>query len=400
MNDRTTNPFAVTQTAQHHSAGGALAQATQSRDVAETQAMFLMASMRPRDPVRAMDRILNACTRVTLAEKSTYEYSRGGSDVNGPSIRLAEAIAQQWGNFDFGFREISRGIDPDGVGWSEVMAYAIDMETVTRKPIFFRVRHWRDTKKGGYALKDERDIYELMANMASRRVLNCILSLIPGDVVEAAVNQCATTLKTSADTSPEAIARMVDAFANLGVTKAQIEKRIQRRLDTIQPGQIVQLRRIYTSISDDMSRAEDWFEPIDASMEPQAKPKAAAPAAAPAAQAAKEAAPRAGTEAAAKKADPETGEIAEPRAQQQPRIDPQDAPDAGAQTGSPAERAQSSEPPSISGLSESQERMLRSRAQRAGMDEAALLEAYGSITLANVSSVMTDLKSIIDKAQA
>ncbi len=392
MNDRTTNPFALAQAAPSHSAGGALAQATTSRDVAETQAMFLMASMRPRDPVKAMDRILNACTRVTLAEKSTYEYSRGGSDVNGPSIRLAEAIAQQWGNFDFGFREITRGIDPDGVGWSEVMAYAIDMETVTRKPIFFRVRHWRDTKKGGYALKDERDIYELMANMASRRVRNCILSLIPGDVVEAAVNQCATTLKTSADTSPEAITRMVEAFASFGVTKSQIEKRIQRRLDSIQPGQIVQLRRIYTSIADDMSRPEDWFEPIAAGEEPQ--PKAKAPQAKPQAT------------AAAAAANAETGEIDPPAPAAQPRIDPQDSPDVGAEPPAPAAKpadqakpaapAQSNADAKIVGLSDAQQRVLLSRAKSAGLDEAALLEAFGSIGLDNLNQVLAELKRMVD----
>ena len=56
----------------------------------------MIARMNPRDPVKAMDRILNACTRPTLANAATYSYSRGGSDITGPTIRLAEAIAQGW----------------------------------------------------------------------------------------------------------------------------------------------------------------------------------------------------------------------------------------------------------------------------------------------------------------
>jgi hypothetical protein len=128
----------------------------------------------------------------------------------------------------------------------------------------FRVRHWRDTKKGGYPLKDERDIYELTANMAQRRVRACILAVIPGDIVEAATQQCEVTMKTKADTSPEAMAKMVEAFAGFGVTKDQIEKRIQRRLDAIQPAQVVALKKIYASLREGMSAPGDWFEHGDA----------------------------------------------------------------------------------------------------------------------------------------
>lgn len=240
--------------------GGALARGNEQRAVAEVQAAVLMAKRFPRDQVQAMDRILNAFTRPTLAEVSQYQYSKGGTDVSGPSIRSAEAIAQQWGNIDFGFRELSRGVGQDGVPFSEVEAYAWDMETLTRKPLQFIVRHWRDTKKGGYPLKEEREVYELVANQAQRRVRACLLSIIPGDVTEAAMKQADLTLKTTADTSPEAMAKMVEAFTAFGVTKEQIETRIQRRIDAIQPAQVVSLKKIYVSLRDGMSSAQDWFD--------------------------------------------------------------------------------------------------------------------------------------------
>ena len=68
-------------------------------------------------------------------------------------------------------------------------------------------------------------------------------------------------MKTHADTSPETIQKMVSAFAEFGVTKEQIEKRIQRRLDAIQPAQVVGLKKVYASLRDGMSSAGDWFEP-------------------------------------------------------------------------------------------------------------------------------------------
>src|SRR6185369_4698946 len=161
--------------------------------------------------------------------ESQYSYQRGGTDIAGPSIRAAEAIRLDWGNMATGWRVVSRSIDPDGVGVSEVEAFAVDFETTNREAITFPVRHWRDTKKGGYKLTDERDIYEVCANQAQRRKRACILALIPGDVTAMAMEQASTTLRTKADTSPEAMAKMVTAFEPFGVTQAHIEARIQRR---------------------------------------------------------------------------------------------------------------------------------------------------------------------------
>ncbi|CAJ9927848.1 DNA single-strand annealing protein RecT-like protein [Burkholderia pseudomallei] len=257
MNELVASPFGNRSTAVADTAG---ARQDQSRELAETQVKYLMAQQFPRDVIANTDKILNAFTRPTLAEQSQYQFSRGGSDISGPSIRAAEAMAQQWGNIEQGFRERSRGVDGKGVPFSEVEAFCVDLESRTTKRLQFIVRHWRDTKSGGYQLKDERDIYELIANQAQRRVRACILALIPGDVVDAAMQQAAVTLNAKADTSPEAVQKIIAAFDGFGVTKEHIEKRIQRRLDAITPAQVVTLKRIYASLRDGMSGPEEWFE--------------------------------------------------------------------------------------------------------------------------------------------
>lgn len=258
MNEIVESPFAARAvTAQAESAG---ARQNQSRELAEMQTKYLMAEKFPRNEVAAMDRILNAFTRPTLAEKAQYQFARGGSDIAGPSIRAAEAIAQQWGNIETGWRELSRGIDPAGVPYSEIEAFCVDLQSRNAKRLAFIVRHWRDTKQGGYKLKDERDVYELCANQAQRRLRACILASIPGDVTEAAMQQAEVTLRAKADTGPEAMAKMLEAFAGFGVTKEHIEKRIQRRLDAITPAQVVTLKRIYASLRDEMSVPGEWFD--------------------------------------------------------------------------------------------------------------------------------------------
>jgi hypothetical protein len=247
------NPFGASAAR----AGGALAVAEQQRYVAEVQARMMIARANPRDPVRCMDAILRQCTRPTLAAEAIYSYPRGGSQIEGPSIRLAEAMAQCWGNIASGIKIVSRTN-----GSSECIAYAWDMETNFYDERQFHVRHWRDTKQGGYALEDERDIYELIANMGQRRKRAVLLTVIPGDVAEAAVNQCNQTLSAKADTSPAAVQQMLDAFREFGVVKEQIEARIQRRIESILPAQILQLRKIYASLRDEMSTPKDWFDPI------------------------------------------------------------------------------------------------------------------------------------------
>lgn len=232
-----------------------LALGHQKREIAEVQAQMIMARMNPRNQARCVERILDACSRKSLAEDSLYQYARGGTDISGPNIRLAETLAQNWGNLNFGVREIERS-----EGESIMEAFAWDLETNTRQTRQFVVPHVRETKKGNKPITDGRDIYEATANQGARRMRACILSVIPGDVVELATNRCKETMLKDANVTPEAVAKMAAAFLALGVTRAQIETKLQRSLDSITPHQIVKLRMIYASIKDGMSQPDEWFD--------------------------------------------------------------------------------------------------------------------------------------------
>ena len=219
-----------------------------TRQAQEVQAAMIVAKNFPRDTRMSLDRILADCTRPTLAEGATYEFSRGGSKIYGPSIRLAECIAQSWGNIDFGFTELERKERE-----STVMAYAWDLETNTRQSRIFSVKHQRDSTNGSKALTEERDIYEMIANQAARRVRNCILSLIPGDVIDAALKQCEITLRAQANGVPieQRRADMVTAFEEYGVDGAMLAAFCQKQgVDFLDEADIKKLRRVYTSFKD------------------------------------------------------------------------------------------------------------------------------------------------------
>ena len=107
MPARVANPFAPLQQ-QAETPEGAAAAALGKREIADAQAARIIARQYPRDPVKAMDRIINSFSRPSLAEEAEYQYTRGGQDVSGLSIRAAEELARQWGNITAGVAELAR----------------------------------------------------------------------------------------------------------------------------------------------------------------------------------------------------------------------------------------------------------------------------------------------------
>ncbi len=250
-----------------------------SRQTQEVQGQIIMAKKFPRDYVASCNRIMQACQRKGLAEKAMYEYPRGSTKVVGPSIRLAEALAQNWGNMSFGIVELEQK-----AGESQVMAYAWDLETNTRQEKIFSVPHIRSTKKGNVPLADPRDIYEMVANQGARRLRACILGIIPGDVVEDAMDQCNQTLiesmqeysekknnksaqnsKGGSDESKNSIEYLVNDMAALfqkefSVPLEAIEKYIGCKSTAFSMNDLVRLKRVATSLRDGMAKREEIFE--------------------------------------------------------------------------------------------------------------------------------------------
>lgn len=228
-----------------------------SRQAQEVQAAMVVAKRFPRDEIDSFNRIMTSCQRKSLAERAMYEYPRGGTKVTGPSIRLAEAMAQNWGNIDFGIIELEQNN-----GESQVMAYAWDLETNTRQTKIFNVPHVRGTKKGNVTLTDPRDIYEMVANQGARRLRACILGVIPGDVIDAAVEQCKKTMtegneKPLIDRIREGVKLFEEKFS---VSQQMLEKYIGCKCEAFSENDMVRLNNVYRSLRDGMSKREDYFD--------------------------------------------------------------------------------------------------------------------------------------------
>lgn len=230
----------------------------ESKQLSEIKGKMFLARQFPRDPEQSLQNVLMECQRPKLAEAAQYEYPKGDSVVTGPSIRLVEVLARHWGNIDSGVAEIDTHSDH-----TVVKAYAWDLENNISDEKTFTVQHVRTTKRGSYKLTDERDIYEMVANKAARRKRSCLLAVMPGWYVEAALDACNETLRnsvTNGKTIEEVREALVTAFAEFGIAPDHIAAKLGRPVDKLDPNDIVKLRHLYAAIKDGFVKAQDAFD--------------------------------------------------------------------------------------------------------------------------------------------
>ena len=227
-----------------------------SRAIAEAQGKLVIAKRFPRNEVEAYAKAMEACQRPTMAAKAFYSFPRGGQTVEGPTIRFAEELARCWGNIDYGIKELSQDD-----GKSEMQAYAWDLETNAQSVQNFTNPHQREQGKKMVKLTTQRDIYENNANMATRRLRSRILAILPSWFVEDAIEECKKTLAGRNDTPLiDRVKKMVVAFAKLGVTQEQIERRLKKKIDTMNADDFVEYTGIFNAIKQGESKIADWFE--------------------------------------------------------------------------------------------------------------------------------------------
>lgn len=232
----------------------------------EIQSAIAIAKRFPRNEDAAFARLMKAAERSSFAEDAAYSYPRGGQAVEGPSVNLAREAARVWGNIQHGLTIIR-----DDEDTRQIRGWAWDMESNTRVSAEdqFQKLIQRKGKNGGptqWVRPDERDLRELTNKRGAILVRNCILHLLPKDLIEDALERCEATLKKGAQADPDgARKKLILAFGSLNVTPEMLEQRLGHRLAECSPAEIAELRTIYKSIADGNST---WSEYVGTSGEP------------------------------------------------------------------------------------------------------------------------------------
>lgn len=220
----------------------------------EIQSAVVLARRFPRNEDQAFARLMKACQRTSFAEDAEYSYPRGGQNVSGPSINLAREGARVWGNIRHGFV-----VTTDNEGERTIRGFAWDLETNARVEAEDTFRKLVYRKKDGWIKPDERDLRELTNRRAAILKRNCILEILPKDLIEDAVNECHKTLRSKAEKDPEGEKkRIILAFAELNITPEMLGAYLGHPLAQCSPAEIAKLRGVYKSISDGNTTWADY----------------------------------------------------------------------------------------------------------------------------------------------
>ena len=172
--------------------GAAMAESQRS----EIESAITVALRFPRNEDDAYGMMIKAAKRPTFQEKAIYKYPRGGQDIKGPSVNLAREFARVWKNLRYGFEVVTETEER-----CHVRGFAWDMETNTKvvQDASFKLLVYR--KGRGWVEPDERDKRELINKHGSICERNCLLKVLPRDMVEDIMAASLMISKTAAKRS-------------------------------------------------------------------------------------------------------------------------------------------------------------------------------------------------------
>ena len=240
--------------------------AAHQREESELQAMFAVAHNRGRSELDGYNRAMSSCERPAFADGTTYNFPRGGKAISGPSVKLARELARVWGRIAFDLRIVD--VSDEQV---HIRAVALDLVHVTRVAMEdkFSRKIQRRQRDGStqWVEPDERDLRELINRRGAILVRNCLLQLLPPDLVEDAVAKASATLVSAASgdlqkNRSEVVKALLASFDKVGVKQVQIEEHIGSPIAKLTPTQCQKLRAIYQSLVDGHTEPLDHFEPI------------------------------------------------------------------------------------------------------------------------------------------
>ena len=322
-------PFGPQSRAMMPAGGNSGAVAIESqRAIAEAQGQIIIAKRFPRDLNAAYAELMESCKIPALANMAFYSVPQGGGKVTGPSIRLAEEIARVYGNFEFGHRELGRTeATPTTFGRSEIEVFAWDKEKNNRSLRQITVLHVLDTKDGPRRLRDQKDIDNKIANIASKQARGRILAMMPKWMVEAAIEECKKTIAgTNAEPLSVRVRKMTQAFSAFGVTTEHLERHLKHKLDDVLLDELVDLTGIFNSLKEGSAPSE-FFGDQDEATKAGSLAETARKGAAAAVEAAQQSARNGTTEQAAiptkerKPTAPKTVKPSEPATEPLPKVE-------------------------------------------------------------------------------
>lgn len=251
---------------------------------ARIQAAYIMALRKPRSIDAARAAIMTACENPAFAKVVEFAKPIGDRKVRGPSIRFAELALRAWTNIDSDIQvlyedQTTRRIKVRVLDLESNTSFSKEIQlakTVERKSSTGRTvisERLNSSKEKVYVVEaTEDEILNKENALISKALRNEGLRLIPGGIIEEALDKARKTRANEAAADPDkAKNQIVDAFRSLRIMPKDLEKYLKHPMDILTPAEIEDLRTIWASIRDGEST---WYDYVPVETQGQQQEKA------------------------------------------------------------------------------------------------------------------------------
>lgn len=217
----------------------------------EVDMQIATAKAYPRDVKKSLDRIkAMAKADEETANGCFYHLSRGGDEINGVSVRMAEIIASCWGNL----RVQSRIIGNDG---RTITAQGVCHDLESNLAVSVEVKR-KITGKNGQTFSEDMQV--VTGNAACAIAFrNAVLKVVPKAITQGVINEVQEEAKKNIDIAKNR-QQCVGYFVSLGVAETQLFEFLGiNTMEEITADMIMNLRGIATAIKEGTTTVQETF---------------------------------------------------------------------------------------------------------------------------------------------
>ncbi len=215
----------------------------------------------PRQPAVVKSKMMSyACLDEDTASSCFYSLPRGGKNIQGPSVRLAEIAVSCYQNLRVGTRiieTVTTGDNPHVV----VQSVAFDLENNVSVTIEKRRRIVGKKMAGGGHYPPSEDDINLASNAASAIAFrDATWKIVPFALVKPVYEQCRKVAVGDAKSLVDRRGKCLETFAKMGVSQERVLVRLdKKKVEEITLDDIETLIGIHTTIKEGEEAIEAIF---------------------------------------------------------------------------------------------------------------------------------------------
>jgi hypothetical protein len=244
--------------------GAAQAIAMATKEKALMEARMAIARERPRIWPEVRSKLLQECKRPGFADAAIYSKPVGGQNIEGLTIRFAEACVRASGNLrtttelvEDAPRQVTYRVTvmdlETGSSFDDEFTLAKTVERANGKDRVVLSERKNSYGKTTYVVQaTEDELSNKKAAAVSKIIRNLVLRLMPGDIVDECRAQCEATLASKTAQNPAAERnKVLDAFQAFGVSPRQVAEYLGRdNVDVLSPVEVNRLRPLAMALKD------------------------------------------------------------------------------------------------------------------------------------------------------